>query len=247
MNESSTIIRQVRRLVAYYQSLGIDSYPRMPAIESLVFGSHARGGRSSGCTAPVAAATASVITPEPGQGETLAQIREDLGECRRCRLHENRAHIVFGQGDPEADLLVISDSPGLSDDESGELLTRMLVAIDRSRDRVYLTSLVKCLPPAGRKPQSEEIRTCLPFLHRQIAAVSPRVICVMGTEAARLFTEKKKSLSQLRGRFHDFTDRTGKKIPLIVTYHPDFLIKNQEMKKASWADLQMIHRKLQSG
>jgi DNA polymerase len=128
--------------------------------------------------------------------------------------------------------------------EAGELLTRMLAAIKLKRKDVFLTHTVKCLPPGNRAPEPDEINACLTFLHRQIEVLKPRIICTMGPLAARALLKTNDSFFLLRGRFHEFQTIQGETLPLLPTFHPAFLIKNPEMKKASWQDLQMLQKKL---
>ncbi len=177
----------------------------------------------------------------------MAELDRELTDCRLCPLHLSRHRIVPGRGPGRADLLLIEDQPGAEEEagttpfsgESGELLEKMLKAIGLKREGVYLTSLVKCRPPEDREPTGGEIATCQNYLARQIAAVKPAVICVMGPRAARLLTGSDLPLFRIRGRFYDFHGT-----PLLATFHPRFLLRNPEMKKASWQDLQTIQKKL---
>ena len=183
----------------------------------------------------------------PTSGQPIGEIHQELAGCRLCPLHENRRQVVAGSGTGRSGLLVIEEAPGEGEEsgggplagEAGELFDRMLKAIGLEREQVYLTSLVKCRPPADREPAEAEIHACLNHLFRQIAAVRPTVICGLGPLAARVLTAKRQSLFQLRGRFHDFHGT-----PLMLTFHPRFLLLNPEMKKASWQDLQLIQKKL---
>jgi DNA polymerase len=183
---------------------------------------------------------------------SLTDIREELQGCTRCGLYKNRTNIVFGQGCERPNLLIVAEWPGKEDDQqaktlcgqAGELLTRMLAAIKLKREDVFLTHAVKCLPPGNRAPGPDEINACLTYLHRQIEVIKPRVICTMGPLAARALLKTDDSFFRLRGRFHDFQTIQGETLPLLPTFHPAFLIKNPEMKKASWQDLQMLQKRL---
>jgi len=243
---SITLLHDIRQLLAYHLTIGIKNYPASPSLAhflhprsaSLPFGRRKRD--SNGLT------PGSVVAP------SLADIREEMEGCTRCRLSESRTHIVFGQGCKHPVVLIVAEWPSDEDDRqaeafrgpAGELLTKMLAAINLTRDEVFLTHTVKCLPPANRMPEVDEINTCLSFLHRQIEIMRPRIICAMGPLAARTLLRNEDSLFRLRGRFHEFQTAWGETVPLLPTFHPDFLIKNPEMKKASWLDLQLLQKKL---
>lgn len=186
-----------------------------------------------------------VILPPPDK-PALQKIREDLGECTRCPLHERRMHIVFGEGNPRADLMFIGEGPGADEDRqgrpfvgrAGQLLTKMIQAMGLERSDVYIANVVKCRPPENRDPLPLEIRTCFPFLEAQIVAVSPRVVVALGRVAAGTLLNAKGSLSDLRGRFHD---RSG--IPVMPTYHPSFLLRQEHdrrYKGEAWSDLKKV-------
>ena len=201
--------------------------------------------------------------PRPEQGvsdpvQALKLIREDLGDCTRCPLHkQGRKQIVFGVGNPHAELLFVGEGPGADEDEqgepfvgrSGQLLTNMIKAMGTSREQVYIANIVKCRPPANRAPEREESETCSPFLMRQIAAIKPKVIVALGATAAKGLLAMSAPMTQLRGRFYDFkppgvhdSDWDGCK--LAVTYHPAFLLRDPRQKGEAWKDLQMVMREL---
>jgi len=182
------------------------------------------------------------------QGETknlltLDEIRREMGDCTRCRLHEGRNHLVFGEGNPHALLVFVGEAPGRDEDlqgkpfvgRAGELLTRILEAIDLTREEVYITNILKCRPPNNRNPKPDEITICLPFLLKQLEAIRPKIICALGTFAAQTLLGTENKISALRGRFHDYQ---GAK--LMPTYHPAFLLRNPHFKKAVWDDMKMI-------
>jgi uracil-DNA glycosylase family 4 len=246
-NQSTvTLLQDIRRLLVYHRALGIHNYPATPALAHFL---HTRPGslpRSSRTRDSNTLPPRSLATP------ALADIREEMAGCTRCVLSDNRTHIVFGQGCGQPDVLIVAEWPSREDDRQaeafcgpvGELLTKMLAAINLTRNDVFLTHIVKCLPPANRTPAVEEITTCLNFLHRQIEIMQPRVICTMGPLAACTLLRTDDSLFRLRGRFHEFQTVRGEIVPLLPTFHPDFLIKNPEMKKASWQDLQLLQKKV---
>ncbi len=195
------------------------------------------------------------ITSLISQGEamtslTLDVVREELGECRRCRLHEGRNHLVFGEGDPRALLVFVGEAPGRDEDlqgrpfvgRAGELLTRIIEAIELRRDEVYITNIVKCRPPNNRDPKPDEIQTCLPFLRKQMEIIRPTIICALGTFAAQTLLETEDKISKLRGRFHDYQ---GAK--LMPTYHPAFLLRNPRFKRDVWEDMKLIRGEYKKG
>lgn len=183
--------------------------------------------------------------PKSSPALSLAELRQELENCTRCRLCAPRNCLIFGAGAPDARLLILGEWPEGEDDATGEpfsgeagtLLEKMLSAIGLKRQEIYTAYVVKCLPPEG-EPDPEAVKACMPFLIRQIEAVAPEIICTMGTLATQALLKTGKSLLQLRGRFHDFHG-----ILVMPTFSPSFLRRHQEMKKAAWHDLQMIERR----
>ncbi len=179
----------------------------------------------------------------PPSDLSLEAIREDLGECQRCKLSPTRTNIVFGTGDPQAALMFVGEGPGQEEDRqgkpfvgrAGELLTKMITAMGLSRNTVYIANIIKCRPPKNRNPQSDEIAACQPFLDRQIAAIRPKVICALGTFAAQTLLQSDSRISDLRGHFHNLD---GRKV--MPTFHPAYLLRSPEKKPQAWEDLQKI-------
>ena len=175
--------------------------------------------------------------------ETLVEIRTDLGDCKRCRLSEKRKNIVFGEGDPHAKLMFVGEGPGYDEDQIGEpfvgaagkLLTKIIEAINHTREQVYICNIIKCRPPGNRNPKPDEIEVCFPFLKRQIASVKPDIICALGTFAAQTLLETKSPISKLRGSFYDYM---GSKV--LPTYHPAYLLRNPEKKRDVWEDMKKL-------
>jgi DNA polymerase len=176
-------------------------------------------------------------------GETLDDIRADLGECTRCRLHKARTKLVFGVGNPKAELVFVGEGPGRDEDIQGEpfvgragkLLTQMIEAMSLRREDVYICNVVKCRPPENRLPDKDEIDVCSPFLLRQIAAIQPKVICCLGACSAQTLLATNQGISRFRGEWFDFR---GSK--LIATYHPAYLLRNPPAKSEVWKDLQKV-------
>ena len=180
--------------------------------------------------------------------QALRAIREDIGDCTRCRLHkQGRKQIVFGVGNPKAELMFIGEAPGADEDEQGEpfvgragqLLNNMIKAMGLQREQVYIANIIKCRPPGNRTPERDECETCSPFLMRQIAVIRPKVIVALGAVAAKTLLAINSSMADLRGRWYDFR---GTK--LAVTYHPAFLLRDPRQKKETWKDLQMVMKEL---
>lgn len=180
--------------------------------------------------------------------QALRAIREDLGDCVRCRLHkQGRKQIVFGVGDPSADLMFIGEAPGADEDEQGEpfvgragqLLNNMIKAMGLRREDIYIANIIKCRPPGNRTPERDECETCSPFLMRQIEVIKPKALVALGAVAARTLLAINAPMSELRGRWYDFR---GTK--LAVTYHPAFLLRDPRQKKEAWKDLQMVMKEL---
>ncbi|MBW2465768.1 MAG: uracil-DNA glycosylase [Deltaproteobacteria bacterium] len=255
------LLEQVNKLLQYHETLGIKEYPRSRSLERFL-----KPELDSVPSDSVITSKGTKEKPLPKKHSfdpkltgkaTLNDVREEIDDCHRCSLHETRTNIVFGQGPATAKLMVVADTPGKEDDETslpiqgaaGELLDRMLQAINLSRDEVYITTLVKCFPGTDAKPEEKEIRTCLPFLFRQIEIICPKVVCTMGTLSSQILLHSSKSLFQLRGRFYNFndycTDPLADKIFLMTSLHPTVLLQNKELKKASWQDLQLIQKKLE--
>jgi uracil-DNA glycosylase len=201
-----------------------------------------------------------VLTSHPEQNvadpiAALKLIREDLGDCTRCKLHkQGRKQIVFGVGNARAELMFVGEGPGADEDTQGEpfvgragqLLNNMIKAMGIRREDVYIANIVKCRPPGNRTPERDECETCSPFLMRQIAAVKPKVIVALGAVAAKNLLAINAPMSELRGRFYDFipsgvnSDPSWPGTKLAVTYHPAFLLRDPRQKGEAWKDLQMV-------
>jgi DNA polymerase len=209
--------------------------------------------------------TLQVLTVNPEQAATdpvteLKLIREDLGDCTRCKLHkQGRKQIVFGVGNPRAELMFVGEGPGADEDAQGEpfvgragqLLNNMIKAMGIRREDVYIANVVKCRPPGNRTPERDECETCSPFLMRQIAVVRPKVVVALGAVSAKNLLAINAPMSELRGRFYDFvpagapsSDPSWQGTKLAVTYHPAFLLRDPRQKGEAWKDLQMVMKYL---
>ena len=173
--------------------------------------------------------------------EALAATRAEIGDCTRCKLHTlGRKQIVFGVGDPTADLMFVGEAPGADEDSqgipfvgrAGQLLTKMIEAMGYRRDEVYIANVIKCRPPENRNPDPDEVETCEPFLFQQIAAIQPKVIVALGSFAAKTLLKTQSPISRLRGREYEYH---GAK--LVPTFHPSYLLRSPGQKREAWEDL----------
>ena len=183
--------------------------------------------------------------------DVLAAIKIEIGpDCSRCKLHAlGRRQIVFGVGNPDADLMFVGEAPGADEDVQGEpfvgragqLLTKIIEAIGLAREDVYIANVIKCRPPQNRNPEPDEVDTCEPFLFRQIDAIKPKVVVALGSFAARALLRTQDSISRLRGRVYEY--RGAKLIP---TFHPAYLLRNPSSKKEVWEDMKLVRNLLKS-
>jgi uracil-DNA glycosylase len=243
---------ELREALSFYRDLGVtDLYRQTPITDGVPSGPGSepalpsRGGVPSG---PGAIEAESLIPLAPS-GDTLEQIQLDIGpDCRRCRLCEQRSKIVFGVGHPQARLVFVGEGPGADEDaqgipfvgRAGQLLTQMIdntaarEGIPIRRADVYICNVVKCRPPENRTPLPDEMEICGAFLFRQLVAIRPKAIVALGSTAAKALLGTKDGVTRLRGNWHKWRD-----IPLIVTYHPSYLLRpyNQNAKREAWEDL----------
>jgi uracil-DNA glycosylase family 4 len=255
--------------VRYYRELGIyDFYRRerfAPDVtSSSTFQPEIReemAARKSAVVAAVADNIFEIVTPRAEHrtadpAAALKLIREDLGDCTRCKLHKGRTNLVFGVGNPRAELMFVGEGPGADEDAQGEpfvgragqLLNNMIKAMGLRREDVYIANVVKCRPPGNRTPEPDECETCSPFLMRQIAVIKPKVVVALGATAAKNLLAMNSSLGDLRGRFYDFkpagSDSSFPGARLAVTYHPAYLLRDPRQKGEAWKDLQMVMKYL---
>lgn len=183
----------------------------------------------------------------PKSAFTLDRIRQELGDCQRCKLCKGRKTIVFGTGNPKAELCFVGEGPGADEDaqgvpfvgKAGQLLTKMIEAMGFTRDDVYICNVVKCRPPDNRNPEPDEIAACEPFLKKQLAAVNPKYIVALGKFAAQTLLRDSTPITRLRGQWRQYEG-----IPLMPTFHPAYLLRNPGEKRVVWVDLQEVMKKL---
>ena len=179
----------------------------------------------------------------------MSQLRGEAMDCERCELHATRNTVVFGTGNEGANLMFVGEAPGADEDQQGEpfvgragqLLTKIIEAMGFTRDEVYIANVIKCRPPGNRNPEPIEIETCEPFLLKQVELIQPKVICALGSFAAKALLRTDETISRLRGRFHDYH---GAK--LMPTYHPAFLLRNPQSKREVWEDMQKVMAELET-
>ncbi|MFN2632412.1 MAG: uracil-DNA glycosylase [Thermoanaerobaculia bacterium] len=185
----------------------------------------------------------------PGSMADIPALKEFLAGCPRCKLAGTRTQIVFGQGNPKADLMFVGEAPGRDEDEqglafvgrAGQLLTKIIEAMGLTRDGVYIANVLKCRPPSNRNPEPDEVESCRPFLNEQIRLVSPRVIVTLGSFAAQALLETGEPISRLRGRW-----QTARGVRVMPTFHPAFLLRSPERKKDVWQDMKQVRDYLSS-
>jgi uracil-DNA glycosylase len=175
--------------------------------------------------------------------DPLDSIQTDIGDCQRCKLAQHRTRIVFGEGSPSARLMFVGEAPGFDEDQqgmpfvgkAGQLLSRIIQAINLARDQVYICNVIKCRPPGNRNPEPDEILACFPFLNRQIASIQPEYICALGTFAAQTLLKTTQPISRLRGQFYDYNG-----IRLLPTFHPSYLLRSPDKKREVWEDMKLL-------
>jgi len=204
----------------------------------------ASAGGPRAVATPAASPVAGSNAPGPPAGESLPGIREELGDCQRCRLAGGRKTIVFGQGNPRAQLMFVGEAPGADEDEqglafvgrAGQLLTDIIEkGLKMPRSEVFIANVIKCRPPQNRNPEPDEILACAPFLERQIRAIGPRVLVGLGKFAAQWLLRSATPITKLRGRLGEWGG-----IPVMPTYHPAYLLRNPAAKKEVWEDMKTV-------
>ena len=222
MNEKVwEVVADLKSYLEYLKEMGIEA---VPVAE-----------REPGKPGPAPSRSVSILT--------LEEIREELGDCKRCKLHQTRQSIVFGEGNAKARLIFVGEGPGYDEDvqgrpfvgRAGQLLTKIIQSMHLDRETVYIANIIKCRPPQNRNPQPDEIAACFPFLEKQIEVIQPKIICALGTFSAQSLLGTTEKITALRGKHFDFHG-----ITVIPTYHPAFLLRNPERKREVWEDMKQI-------
>jgi uracil-DNA glycosylase len=250
---------QVKEHLRFAAELGVDGVSRDPAWRSRPEGrTHGSAPTRDAAADPRDAVGAdprvgpdsSPVSFSKNPAEALAAVRADIGDCTRCKLHRlGRTQVVFGVGNPNADLMFVGEAPGGDEDiqgipfvgRAGQLLTKIIEAIELKRDDVYIANVIKCRPPQNRNPEPDEVDTCEPFLFRQIEIIKPKVIVALGKFGAQTLLRTLDPISRLRGRVYEF--RGAKLIP---TFHPAYLLRNPASKREVWEDMKLVKRLLKS-
>ena len=239
MNEELTeIAAELRRHLAWQESDGtrmLFQPPRAPA-----------AAPAPATSAPPPAGVTARVATDAAPVKTLDEVRSELGDCRRCKLANGRTQIVYGTGNPRAELVFVGEGPGAEEDAkgqpfvgpAGQLLTKMIEAMGWKRDEVYICNVVKCRPPNNRNPEPEEIEQCEPFLKAQLKAIGPKVIVALGKFAAQTLLRDATPITRLRGQWREYEG-----VPLMPTFHPAYLLRSPEEKGKAWADLQAVMKK----
>jgi uracil-DNA glycosylase len=240
---------QIRSYLEFYRDLGIDSVYLCQARQPSRAASDA--ATEAKPVAQTKVVTETVLPTIAPAGDTLEQIRLDIGDCKRCRLSEARHSIVFGSGNERSAVVFVGEGPGADEDEqglpfvgrAGQLLTQMIdntaskEGIPIRREDVYICNVVKCRPPENRTPLPDEMQTCGQFLYRQLNTIKPKAICALGSTAMKALLNVKEGITKQRGKWHKWQD-----IPVMVTYHPSYLLRqyNQQARREAWEDLKTL-------
>jgi DNA polymerase len=251
MSADPSVIDKLKSWLEFYRELGIEGLSLKPlSVDSTRYAQqdlHPEPNvvKETEIRTAEEARSLSLFETELGRDtdDSLEKIREDIGDCQRCKLCSTRMHIVFGSGNPKAKLVFVGEAPGADEDaqglpfvgRAGQLLTKIIESISLTRQDVYICNVIKCRPPNNRFPEKDEIAACYPFLVRQLEVISPKVICCLGAAAAQTILKTKSSVGWIRGRFQDYR---GAK--LIVTYHPAYLLRNPDAKRVVWEDMKKI-------
>lgn len=239
MSDKSAVLEDARDLIEYAKSLGMTELPKGAA--------EGAGATPETAEAMRARAAAKKMSREEKQRALDALCDETIGDCTRCRLAEGRTTLVFGVGNPDARLLFIGEAPGRDEDRqgipfvgrAGQLLTKIIEAMGFTREDVYIANICKCRPPQNRNPQPDEVQACIPFLLAQANIIDPEVIVCLGSVAVQNLLGTEAKISRLRGSWQEWSG-----IPVMPTYHPAFLLRNANMKKPVWEDMQLVMARL---
>ncbi|MCI0418093.1 MAG: uracil-DNA glycosylase [Acidobacteria bacterium] len=242
-------LAQLKERLQYYREMGIDSLSVKASLNTGLAATPVKeasfrpGPASSSIVSVKRSSLFESSASHQRSGESLENIRNDLGDCRRCKLCSGRTNIVFGSGTSQTPLVFVGEGPGADEDAqglpfvgaAGQLLTKIIEAIQLTRDQVYICNIVKCRPPGNRTPEEDEIAACSPFLFRQIDSIRPKIICCLGAVATQTLLGTKTPVGKLRGRFHDYLG-----IQVMPTWHPAYLLRNPAAKRDVWDDVKRI-------
>ncbi len=241
------IVTELRRHLAWQESDGTRVLYRDPTVAVAKAPPPVAARAPAVVTnAPTPAVPVAAVSPATGPVQTLDEIRRELGDCKRCKLCNGRTNIVFGSGNPKAELVFVGEAPGQDEDlqgvpfvgKAGQLLTKMNEAMKFSRDDVYICNVAKCRPPNNRNPEPDEIAACEPFLKAQLRALQPKIIVALGKFAAQTLLRDSTPITRLRGQWRQYEG-----VPLMPTFHPAYLLRSPNEKKLAWLDLQEVMKR----
>ncbi len=233
---------QIADQLEFLRDIGVDS------LDIQVRGNSGDATRIPAVQVPAPVPEISTEVMKPSSNPDLQSIRDEIGDCQRCKLAPTRTNIVFGSGNPRAELLFVGEAPGADEDEqglpfvgrAGQLLTKIIESIEIKREDVYICNVLKCRPPNNRPPEPDEVSACNPFLRKQLAMIKPKVVCCLGTFAAHTVLQSTVPISKLRGKFYDIDG-----IRIIATFHPSYLLRSPDKKREVWDDMKQIRAELQ--
>lgn len=239
-NQNTKIAEDIKAVLEFYQALGFERLP-IKTVDSSQYSGVSKNQKQSAISSRITNLTSSEKIV------ALKTLREEIGDCQRCKLSKGRTNIVFGEGNVDAEVMFIGEGPGMEEDrqgrpfvgDAGQLLTKLIEKMGFKREDVYIGNIVKCRPPLNRDPEDDEINTCLPFIKGQIEIISPRVIVALGRISSQTLIGLKVPISKLRGRFYQYGN-----VPLMPTFHPAYLLRNPKDKWRVWEDAQKVLEKL---
>ena len=244
MGDREVVLQDLLERARYYASLSTLGLPaRSPSPAAGVAASAAVVTEAVPPPLPVRAAAPAPAAVSGAAARLLVAIREEIGDCQRCRLAPTRKTIVFGQGSPSARLMFVGEAPGADEDEqglafvgkAGQLLTKIIEAIGMTRDEVYIANVLMCRPPQNRNPEPDEVTACQPFLEQKIEAIRPKVLVGLGKFGAHWLLKTAEPITRLRGRLGRYNG-----ITVMPTYHPAYLLRNPGAKKEVWEDMKVV-------
>jgi uracil-DNA glycosylase family 4 len=239
MNAKIEILHGLKKSLEFYRELGFERFP--VKLDKMLKNTEDKKDEK------ISLMSDKECSPGNQKEKALRALRAEIGDCQRCRLSKGRKNLVFGEGDPDADILFVGEGPGREEDrqgrpfvgDAGKVLTNLIRKMGLKREDVYIANVVKCRPPMNRDPEQDEILTCSPFLEKQIEIIRPQVIMALGRVSSQRLVGSMIPISKLRGKFYDF-----KGIPLMPTFHPAYLIRNPKDKWLTWNDAQKVLEKL---
>jgi len=246
MNNKTELIKELKKAMEFYREIGFEQIPvRKDALKEFLI--KTPDIKKQGEEAPLSRVPEKSGAYASNKEKALKDLQQEIGSCRLCRLSKERKNIVFGEGNPDAELMFIGEGPGREEDlqarpfvgDAGKVLTSLIQKMGLKRSDVYIANIIKCRPPSNRDPEEDEMTTCMPFIEKQIDIIQPRIIIALGRISAHNLTGNKIPISKLRGKFVNY-----KGIPVMPTFHPAYLMRNPKDKWLTWEDAQKVIEKL---